>query len=264
MSKKNKKKQQAQANSSQAAGKPAQGNPSQASGKSTPQNSAAPSGSKAAQSQAKSGSSRTNKTAAPSSFFQRLLGVITLKAPIYRELAHDTNGTMQAAIVVVVVALVVGAIAAYGANLQLFGAGSVPGVSGVPAQSSKPLARGIVMVIQELLIWVAGAYVIAAVAKNMFRGKTDTGEMLRVFGFTRVFQILLVLGVFNGTLAAVVSIAGLVLSIIGSVIGIREATGFTTGRAAIIGVFAITLVAIIIAFFTAFVLNPIVTTLLPT
>lgn len=263
MSKKNKKKQQAQANSSQAAGKPAQGNPSQASGKSTPQNSAAPSGSKAAQSQSKSGSSRTNKTAAPSSFFQRLLGVITLKAPIYRELAHDTNGTMQAAIVVVVVALVVGAIAAYGANLQLFGAGSVPGVP-VPEPAKNPLGRGIVMVIQELLIWVAGAYVIAAVAKNMFRGKTDTGEMLRVFGFTRVFQILLVLGVFNGTLAAVVSIAGLVLSIIGSVIGIREATGFTTGRAAIIGVFAITLVAIIIAFFTAFVLNPIVTTLLPT
>ncbi len=186
-----------------------------------------------------------------------------LRAPIYRELAHDTKGTMQAALVVIVVAFVVGAIAAYGANLQLFGA-SGAGVAGAPAESSKPLARGIVMVIQELLIWGAGAFVIAAVAKNVFQGKTDTGEMLRVFGFTRVFQILLVLGVFNGTLAAIVSIAGLALSIAGSVIGIREATGFTTGKAAIVGIFAIVLVAIVITFFTAFVLNPFVTMMLPT
>lgn len=254
MSKKSKKRQAqaAQANASQAANKPAQ------------QNNAAAAPQKAAASPNKSNSqSRTNKAAAPSSFFQRLLGVITLRAPIYREIAHDTNGTLQAAIVVIVVALIVGAIAAYGANLQLFGA-SGAGVPGAPAESSKPLARGIVMVIQELLIWGAASFVIAAVAKNAFQGKTDTGEMLRVFGFTRVFQILLVLGVFSSTLAAIVSIAGLVLSIIGSVIGIREATGFTTGKAAIVGVFAIVLVAIIIAFFTAFVLNPFVTTLLPT
>ncbi len=251
-SKKRKAAQAAQANSAQSSGKPAQ------------QSNAASSPQKSASEQSKQGAhSRTNKNAAPLSFFQRLIGVITLRAPVYREIAHDTNGTMQAAIVVVVVALVVGAIAAYGANLQLFGA-SGAGVPGAPAESSKPLARGIVMVIQELLIWGAASYVIAAVAKNMFRGKTDTGEMLRVFGFSRVFQILLVLGVFNTTLAAIVSIAGLVLSIIGSVIGIREATGFTTGKAAIIGVFAITLVAIAIAFFTAFVLNPFVTTLLPT
>lgn len=256
MSKKSKKRQTqaAQTNSSQSSGKPAQ------------QNNAASSPQKSAPAQAKPGAnSRTNKNAAPLSFFQRLIGVITLRAPVYREIAHDTNGTLQAAIVVIVVALVVGAIAAYGTNLQMLGTAGVPGVSSsIPEQSKNPLARGIVMVIQELLIWGAASFVIAAVAKNMFRGKTDTGEMLRVFGFSRVFQILLILGVFDSTLAAIVSIAGLVLSIIGSVIGIREATGFTTGKAAIVGVFAIVLVSIIIAFFTAFVLNPVVTTLLPT
>lgn|GEM_PF-541858 len=258
MSKKSKnKKRQAQTVS---------GNPTATTGnKPAPQNSAPQNSAPQKAAPAKTGgNARTNKTAEPTGFFQRLLGVIMLRAPIYRELAHDSKGTLQAAIVVVVVALVVGAIAAYGANLQLFGASGVPGVSGVPEPTKNPIGRGIVMVIQELLIWVAGAFVIAAVAKNMFRGKTDTGEMLRVFGFTRVFQILLVLGVFSSTLAAIVSIAGLVLSIIGSVIGIREATGFTTGKAAIVGIFAIVLVAIIITFFTAFVLNPLVTTLLPT
>ena len=204
----------------------------------------------------KTSSARTNKNATPTNVLQRLIGVITLKPAIYREIAHDTNGTVQAAIIVVVIALVVGIIGYLGANTQL---------PGVPDTSPKnPIGRAIVLVIQELLIWGAGAYVIAAVAKNMFQGKTDTGEMLRVFGFSRVFQILLVVGVFSSTIAAVVSIAGLALSVIASIVGIRAATGFTTGRAVLVGVTAIVLVSIIIAFFTAFVLNPFVTTLLPT
>ncbi len=205
----------------------------------------------------KDSGSRTNKNAPPATFFERLIGVITLRAPAYRELAHATGATMQAALVVIVVALVVGAISYY-ANTQL------PGLPDQAGASSKPLARSVVMVIQELLLWLAGAFVIAAVAKNMFSGKTDTGEMLRVFGFTRVFQVLLILGVIAAPVAQIASIAGLVLSIIGSIIGIREATGFTTGKAAIVGIFAIVLVAVAIAFFTAFVLNPFVTTLLPT
>lgn len=248
MSHKSKQKRKA------AAAQAAQSNSSQAAGNSLQQNNAASSPQKAPQAQSKKGSSsRTNKTTAPTNFFQRLAGVVTLRAPIYRELAHDTGATVQAAIVVVVVALVVGAIN-YVASTQY---------PGLPS-SAKPLSRSVVMVIQELLVWGAGAFVIAAVAKNMFRAKTDTGEMLRVFGFTRVFQILLILGVFNSTLAAIVSIAGLVLSIAGSILGIREATGFTTGKAAVVGIFAIVLVAVVIAFFTAFVLNPFVTTLLPT
>lgn len=249
MSNKSKKRKAAQA---------AQTNSSQSSGKPAPQSNAASSPQKSAPAQAKPGANpRTNKNAAPLSFFQRLIGVITLRAPVYREIAHATGATVQAAIVVIVVALVVGGIS-YFANTQL------PGLPDQAGTSGKPLARSVVMVIQELLLWGAASFVIAAVAKNMFRGKTDTGEMLRVFGFSRVFQILLILGVFSSTLAAIVSIAGLVLSIIGSIIGIREATGFTTGKAAIVGIFAIVLVAVVIAFFTAFVLNPFVTTLLPT
>ena len=248
MSHKSKQKRKA------AAAQAAPSNSAQAAGNSAPQKNVTTSPQKATSAQSKKGSSsRTNQPTAPTNFFQRLLGVVTLRAPIYRELAHDTGATAQAAIVVVVVALVVGAIN-YLASTQY---------PGLPS-STKPLARSVVMVIQELLVWGAGAFVIAAVAKNLFRGKTDTGEMLRVFGFTRVFQILLILGVFSSALAAIVSIAGLVLSVAGSIIGIREATGFTTGKAAAVGIFAIVLIAIVIAFFTAFVLNPFFTTLLPT
>ena len=247
MSNKSKQKRKA-AQAAQAA----QTDPAQSATKASaaPQKSAQPSSKKEA-------GTRTNKNAPPATFFERLIGVVTLRAPAYRELAHATGATMQAALVVIVVALVVGAIN-YFASTQL------PGLPDQAGTSSKPLARSVVMVIQELLLWGAGAFVIAAVAKNVFAGKTDTGEMLRVFGFTRVFQILLILGVIAAPIAQIASIAGLVLSIIGSIIGIREATGFTTGKAAIVGIFAIVLVAIVIAFFTAFVLNPFVTTLLPT
>lgn len=189
----------------------------------------------------------------PSGFFQRLIGVITLNRHIYREIAEDPRATMQAALIVIVVALIVGAISYYGAPTQ------VPGIS----ETTSKLGNAVMSVIQELVVWVAGAFVIAQAARYLFKGSTDTNEMLRVFGYTRIFQILLVLGVFSSTLAAIVSIAGLALSIIGSIIGIREAGEFDTGKAVLTGVFAIVLVMVLVGF-VRFMLNPFVATLFPT
>ncbi len=212
----------------------------------------------------KSSGARSNKATKQTSFPERLLGVVTLKPAVYREIAHDHAATMQAAIVVIVVALIVGAIAAFSVWHT-----SIAGVTGVanvptPPPTQNPIARGVVMILQELLIWGVASWLIAAVAKGFFKGETNTGEMLRVFGYTRIFQILLVLGVFGSTIAAIVSIIGLALSVYGSILGIREATGFTMGKAAVVGIFSIVLVAVVISFFTAFVLNPFVTSLLPT
>ena len=185
----------------------------------------------------------------------RLIGVVTLKRAIYREIAEDPAATMQAGIIVVVVALVVGAVGYFSQYNT-----SLPGLP----PTTPSLGRAIGLAIGELIVWAAGAFVIAQVARYMFRANTNTNEMLRVFGYTRIFQILFILGVFSGVLAAVVSIAGMVLSIIGSIIGIREAGEITTSRAVITGVFAIVLVSMLVAFFTAFVLNPFMTMLLPT
>lgn len=201
-------------------------------------------------------SARTNKVAPPLSLGERLLGVLTLKPPVYREIAHAPNATMQAAIIVVIVVILSGIVAYLGANM------TPPGLP--DTRPSNPLGRAIVVMLGALLLWLGASFVIAQVAKNLFQGKTDTNEMLRVFGFTHIFHFLLALGVLAGTVAALISIAGLVLSIVGSIIGVREATGFTTGKAAIAAIFSIVLVWIAIAFFTAFVLNPFVTTLLPT
>ncbi len=195
-----------------------------------------------------------------SSIMERLLGAITLKPEIYREIAHDTKATTQAAIIVVAVALIVGVIAYIGkVDPSLSGTAS----SLMGPDKRNPLAKAIVFVIQELLIWFGAAWVIAAVAHGYFKGNTNTGEMLRVFGYSRIFQILLVLGVFSAVIAQITSIAGFVLSITAAVIGIKAATDFSTGKAALIGIFSIVLGAVLVSFFATFVLNPMVAFLLP-
>ncbi len=203
------------------------------------------------------GFSRANQKVEPdkqSGFFERLIGAVMLKRGTYREIAHDVKGTPQAAIVVVAVALIVGIIAVI-ANVDPSFSHTVGGLTG-QADKRGPLGKAIVLVIQELLIWGAAAWLIAAVARGYFKGDTNTGEMLRVFGFSRIFQILLVLGFFDATLAQIVSIAGLVLSITATVIGIKAATDFSTGKSALIGIFSIVFVAVLVSFFATMVLNP--------
>lgn len=185
---------------------------------------------------------------------QRLIGVITLNRNTYREIAHDTTATPQAALVVIFVTLIVGAIAAMGTNTDL------PGLSSAPRY---PIMSAVLTIVQQLLIWLAGSWVIAAVAKGFFKGKTDTGEMLRVFGYSRVFQVLLILGVLGGLITTIVSIVGSILGILGTIIGIREACGFTTTQAVITALFAILLVSVLIGFLFMFVLNPFVTLMFP-
>lgn len=155
----------------------------------------------------------------------RLMGVLTLKAPVYKEIAHDKSATTTAAIIVVVVALFSGVVGAV--LLSSLSSSLPPGTAGV----GNPLVYVIRTVITSLIGWVVGAWVIAFVAKTFFGGKTDTSEMLRVFGFTQIFQVLSVV-------PCIGAILGLVLSLVGAVIGIREASEFDTTKAVLTAVVA--------------------------
>lgn len=156
----------------------------------------------------------------------RILGVVTLKAPVYREIADDKNATGQAAIIVIVFAVlgaVLGAIvtAAIGASLS--------GATGVPVPPTSPVATFIRTIITAIIGWLVGSWVFAFVSTTFFGGKTATDEMMRVFGFTQVFQIL-------SFIPCIGAIAALVLSVIGAIIGIREASEFDTTKAILTGV----------------------------
>jgi len=161
----------------------------------------------------------------------RLMGVLTLKAPVYKQIAEDKSATTTAAIIVVVMALLTAVIGAI--TLSVLG-------SSLPADTPHPSMLGTIVrtLLNAILGWLIGSWVIAFVAKTFFGGKTDTGEMLRVFGFTQIFSILGIVPICGGIVA-------LVLSLIGAVIGIREAAGFDTMKAILTAVVAFVVLLIV-------------------
>jgi hypothetical protein len=184
----------------------------------------------------------------------RLMGVITLKAPIYKSIAEDKTATTSAAIIVVIATLVSG-----------FFTGLVkldPQTQTTSISIGGAFVGAILGVIFGLVAWVFTAWVLQFVAK-MFGGKTDTGEMLRVTGFVEVFSLVSVLNIaaIVPVLACVTGIIGLVaaiLRLIGYVIGVREAAEFSTGNAVITAIIAaivnFIIVVVIFGAITTFVL----------
>ncbi|MDW8054197.1 MAG: YIP1 family protein [Anaerolineae bacterium] len=151
-------------------------------------------------------------------FLQRLVGVITFKAPIYREIAHDPEALRPAALVVLISSLIAG----------------VAQVLFVPQVGFWGLVAQLVV---GILAWLIGSFVVAFIVANLFKGKTDTGEMLRILGHLSVFNVLAIIPCIGG-------IAGLVLSAAGLVIAIRESAELATDKAIIaaIAVFVVSFV----------------------
>lgn len=182
----------------------------------------------------------------------RIIGVVTLKAPVYREIADDTSATSQAGIIVAIVAVVngiLGAVAMSILNSTMAQLGAQQGIA-IPAVS--PIGTGLAAFVSALVGWVVGAWALAFAAKSFFQGKTDTPEMLRVTGYTSVFTILgAVLGLIPcvGGLAA---IAASVLQLIGNVIGIREAAEVDNTRAILIAI-----IAAVVVFFLSLIISTI-------
>ncbi len=151
----------------------------------------------------------------------RIMGVVTLKAATYREIADDENATGQAVIIVIVMALYSGIVVA--AALALLSSSLPPGTVG------SPLGPGFRNIISTISVWLVGSWVFAFVSTRFYGGKASTGEMLRVFGFTQVFQVLVVFPLFG----AIVRFALIVIS---AIIGVREAAEIDTAKAVLTGI----------------------------
>ncbi len=177
----------------------------------------------------------------------RILGVIMLRAPVYREIADDQQATREAATVFVVVTLISG-----------FFNGIVKSSNGVNFLSIGGAIGGAIGgLIIGLIGWVFTSWVLAFVAKQL-DGKTSTSEMLRVTGYVSVFSLVNVLNIFKlipllGCLTTLIAIAVWILSLVGYVIGVREAAEFTTGKAIIAAI-----VAVIVNFVIVFVIGGII------
>ncbi len=161
---------------------------------------------------------------AQQTMMSRLMGIITFKAPVYKEVAEDKTATTTALIIVAVVSVLTGLI------LGLL--------------TGNFVYELIVNVVTQLVLWVVSAWVLAFVAKQFFKGDTDTSEMLRVTGYTNVFRILGIIPVIGGLI-------GGILQAVANIIGVREAAGFDTTKALLTAIIAWIIGFIIAAIITA-------------
>jgi hypothetical protein len=164
----------------------------------------------------------------------RLMGVITLKAPTYRQIADDESATSQAAMIVIVVSLIQGFFSGL-VQVTTDGVVTTSIVGGV--------VGAVVGVCLGLLSWFVASWVLATVSTAM-GGKTNTGEMLRVTGFVQIFGLISILNALvlvSPALSCVSGLLGLVigiLALIGYLIGVREAAEFDNTKAIIAAIVA--------------------------
>jgi hypothetical protein len=166
------------------------------------------------------------------SLVSRLTGIVTFKAPVYKEVADDPAALTPALIIVIVVAVLVGLIGGLIGNTLVFSL--------------------VVTVVSQLITWLLGSWLLAFIAKLFFKGNATTSSMLRIMGHTAIFQILGVI--------PVIGIIGGILQAVANVIGVREANGFDTTKAilTVIIEFVVVLVitGIIVGVVTAAILLP--------
>ena len=160
---------------------------------------------------------------------ERIMGVITLKAPVYREIADDLAGTQGAAIVFIVATLISGFFNRLVTSTGIHIGSAIVGAIGA--------------VIVGLIGWVFTSWVLSFVAAQL-GGRTNTSEMLRVTGYVAVFNVISVLNILKiipllGWLAGVITFVVWVLSLIGYIIGVREAAEFSTTNAVITAIVAV-------------------------
>ncbi|MFL5732057.1 MAG: YIP1 family protein [Chloroflexia bacterium] len=165
-------------------------------------------------------------TRSSSSFTDRLIGILTFKAPIYREVAEDPAATQQALIVVVVSAIL---------SALLYG-GSTAATGG-----RYPIFNALGALFGTLIGWAIGAWFLSFVATKFFNGRTNFQEMLRVTGYVAVFDILFGIPII-GFLAGI-------LHLVGIVIGIREAAEITTTQAVGVGIITVVLLCVVLLVF---------------
>ena len=145
------------------------------------------------------------------SFVDRVIGAARLDERIYEEVEHDRGATGQAAVVVVLSSL-------------------AAGVSGLAVVG--PLGL-VLFMIAGLISWAIYAYVTYYIGTRLLAGpdtSADWGELARTLGFAQAPGLIVIVGVVQA-LAVVVSLVAGIWIIVTTVVALRAALDFTTGRA---------------------------------
>ena len=136
----------------------------------------------------------------------RMMGAATMDIDTYEEVEHDQNATMQAAAVVVLVALCQ---AAGGWDLGPFSA-----------------AR---LALVELTSWFTWAGVTYLVGEKIFQGEATWGELLRTLGFAKAPGVLYVFGIVPLLGLGVTLVVGIWM-LVTAFVAIRQALDIGNGK----------------------------------
>jgi hypothetical protein len=171
---------------------------------------------------------------AMNTMFNRVLRAAMLERQLYNEVESDTSLNQEALLVVVLVS-VAGGIGAFLGSLSGSGFGA----------SFLALIVSVILGIANYYIW---AYVTYFIGTNLFDGRADPGELLRVLGYAsgpRIFGILS----FVPCLGPILNLFGSLWALVAGFIGVQEALDLDTGR---------TLVTVIIGWVIIFVISLII------
>jgi hypothetical protein len=140
------------------------------------------------------------------SLMDRMMGAAFLSIDTFEEVEHDENATLQAALVVVMVA-VAGAIGAF--THGLFGSVGVAG--------------------SALVGWAVWAGITYLVGAKLFHGTATWGELLRTLGFAQAPGVLLILG-FIPLLGWILHLLVPFWMLVAGFIAVRQALDFGNGK----------------------------------
>ena len=163
------------------------------------------------------------------SIVDRMIRAARLDPHLYEEVEHDQSATSQALFVVVLGAL----------------AGGIGALSG-------GIAGLVVLVVASLVGWAVYAFIAYWVCTNIFKGphtEATWGQLLRTLGFANSPRILMVL-VIIPVVGIFVGLAVFVWMLFTTVIAIRQALDFDTGRA--IGTAVVSLLAQFVIYVAVF------------
>lgn len=188
----------------------------------------------------------------------RLVGALKLDANVYEEIEHDESATSQAAIVVGILALLLGirdfmvrsfdqdAISTVADTFSL----QIPDIM-QDMFTPSPFMAFLSTFINVFLFWIVAAAILYFVGTTFFGGKATMGEMLRVTGFAQAprYFSLLALGGIIPCFSQLIVLGAAIWTIATNFVGIRQGLDLSTWR---------TLFAILVSYFVAWLLSLVV------
>ncbi len=156
--------------------------------------------------------------------FQRIKGIMRLDVNTFEEVEADEGATMQAAIIVTVVALLAGVGALIGARAANSAAGQLDQLGiemPITLPQFSPAGAFVNAVVGVFVAWLLWSVLTYFIGTRLFGGKSSINEMLRVLGYAQSPNLLRVFS-FIPCLGPILGLVGAIWSIVTGFIGVRQ------------------------------------------